>query len=140
MKAGLSTKPKAPVAGPSKPRQASPVLPALSKTDTLSKLQLEESKDKGKQPIEKTKDKPKATGKIDFFKAKAKEVPKPEVAKPKADVRKKQFFKAEPSPPVAVRKEVVTEAKVVLMPNADVILSDFPLEGNQAKVSCTSPF
>lgn len=137
MKAGPSTKPKASVAGSSKTRSAAPAAPAPAKVDTSSKVQLEESKGKDKQPAEKPKDKPKATGKIGFFKAKPKEVPKPEVTKPKADVQKKQFFKKELSLPAIPSKEVIAEVKVVIVLNTIMFFWSFYTEGNKAEVNCT---
>ncbi|KAG5637288.1 hypothetical protein H0H81_005083 [Sphagnurus paluster] len=96
----LKMKPRHPVAGPSRLKGADD---ATTKANEGERKNAELAKEQGKIKTEKPKEKLKATGKLDFSKAKPKEKKMPEAAvdKPK---EKKMFFTAAPETKVE-RKE-----------------------------------
>ncbi|TFK39870.1 DNA polymerase subunit Cdc27 [Crucibulum laeve] len=101
IKAGVSAKKlvkNAPVVGPSRLKSTAGASKAPAKE--VIKTEEDEPKEKNRITAAKPKEKPKPAGKMDFFKAKPKEIKKEEPTKPKAE-EKKHFFNVKPVAPAA---------------------------------------
>jgi hypothetical protein len=106
--------PAQPVAGPSKPKVMNAAIPL---TKAAEKVAIKDTVKKDDVTNEsKTEDAPKATGKLDFSKARAKETKKVETTESKKIETKTKQKKKEIPPTKGTKSE-----KASLKPNADVV-------------------